>query len=170
MRKSKLLQCVTIISLLFSAGCIATGGVTTERVETYPDGIQEHPLAGFIGTSEPRFERVFNVSYSKAWDATLKVATDLAKRRESPGPFPEKEKGIILIGRITSASFIGASPGAWTDEIRIKLSETAENTTSAKVWRRIISVGGITGNQIETPSNGELEKWILTQIEDELKK
>lgn len=94
----------------------------------------------------------------------------MAKRRERPGPFPDQEKGVIEIGAITQNTFIGAPLGSWAEAIRIKLTETAENTVRVKVWRRIVGVGGVTGNPVETPSNGKLEKWILAQIEDELKK
>ena len=175
------------LSLLFSLaqGCATLGdlsgtGSSSERVEKFPEGEQVNTLIGgfFSGLKDVNVEtRVFDAPYDKVWSAAKLSADKLDKIGKRPLVLIDEKNGRLSNGVIAQNALIGLGGGAWADEFQIEVTSVSDNKTKVNVARKVVekefvTLGGarrgIEGNWKSQWSNGNIEKWILAQIEDQL--
>lgn len=180
---------VIMLSLIFvlAQGCATLGnlsgiGSSSERVEEFPEGKQVNTLIGgfFGGLKDVNVEtRVFDAPYDKVWSAAKLTADKLDKIGKRPLVLVDEKNGRISNGVITQNALIGLGGGAWTDQFQIEVTSVSDNKTKVDVARKVVEKQmvtlagarrGIEGQWKSQWSNGNIEKWILTQIEDQIKK
>jgi len=187
MIKSKIVMMI-MPSVVFALiqGCTTLGnlsgiGTSSSRVEQFPEGEQVNTLIGgfFGGLKDVNVEtRVFDARYNKVWSATKRTADKLDKIGKRPLVLVDEKNGRISNGVITETALIGLGGGAWADQFQIEVTSVSDNKTKVDVARKVVEKQmvtlagarrGIEGNWKSQWSNGNIEKWILTQIEDQLK-
>lgn len=144
-----------------------------ERVEKLPEGEQvRHSIGSFFGGIKDGNveEFTFDAPYEVVWPAVKRVAETFAKTGKRPVTAIEEENGRIQNGVITQNAFIGAGPGAWLDLFLSEATQVSTTKTKVSIMRKVVEKE-ITGDrEIKTQwSNGKLERYLLTQIEDEIK-
>jgi len=191
MWRSKVIMMITF-SLIFSLvqGCATLGdlsgiGTSSERVGQFPEGEQVNVLVGSMlsGLKDTNTEtRVFAASYGQVWQAAIAAAERLDKIGKRPLTLADEKNGRISNGVISESAAIGAGSGAWMDEFLIEVTSIPGDKTKVDVTRKVVAkeivafgtrpgTYGMSATQWKTRySNGNIEKWILTQIEDHLKK
>lgn len=165
--------------VLIASSC-ATGGEFT-RVETFPTGEQTNVLIGGLmsGLKDTNVvERVYQAPYEKVWTAVKRVAERFDKVGGRPLVAVDEKNGRIQNGRLTQDALIGLGGGAWADEFVMEATAVSPSQTRVAVARRVaekevatLAGGrrGIEGRWKSQWSNGRVENWLLTQVEDELK-
>ncbi len=181
---------VIALFLIFSLaqGCATLGdlsgiGASSARVEQFPEGKQVNTLIGsfFTGLKDVNVEtRVFDAPYDKVWSAAKLTAEKLDKMGKRPLVAVDEKNGRISNGAITESALIGLGSGAWADQFQIEVTSVSDNKTKVDVARKVVEnemvafgnrpgTYGTSVNKWKSQwSNGNIEKWILTQIEDQL--
>ncbi len=187
--KGGILQLHSIIVIVFALiqGCATLGNISgvetsSARVEQFPKGEQVNTLIGgfFSGLKDVNVEtRVFDTPYDKVWSAAKLTADKLDKIGKRPLVLIDEKNGRISNGVITQNALIGFGGGAWADQFQIEVTSISDNKIKVDVARKVVEKEfvtlagarrGIEGNWKSQWSNGNIEKWILTQIEDQIKK
>jgi len=185
--KRFLLVVLVLAGLPILSGCATLGnlsgiGASSERVEKFPEGEQVNILIGgfFSVLKDINVEtRVFDAPYDKVWPAAKLTAEKIDKVGKRPLVIVDEKNGRILNGVINQNVLIGLSGGAWVDQFQIEVTSVLGNKTKVNVARKVVEKQfvtlagarrGIEGNWKSQWSNGNIEKWILTQIEDQIKK
>jgi len=178
---------VLLLGLPILSGCATLGGlsetnISSERVEKFPEGEQVNILVGgfFSGLKDVNVEtRVFDAPYGKVWSVAKLTAEKLDKVGKRPLVLVDEKNGRISNGVITRNTLIGLGGGAWMDQFRIEVTSVSDNKTKVDVARKVVEKEvvtlaggrrGIEGRWKSQWSNGNIEKWVLTQIEDQIKK
>jgi len=171
--------------LILLGGCATLGdlsgiGSSSERVEQFPEGKQVNTLIGsfFTGLKDVNVEtRVFDAPYDKIWSAAKLTADKLDKIGKRPLVLVDEKNGRISNGIITQNALIGLGSDAWADQFQIEVTSVSDNKTKVDVARKVVAnemvafgnrpgTYGMSVNQWKSQwSNGNIEKWILTQIE-----
>lgn len=166
-------SCVVALGLL---GLKADAGESM-RVEEFPVGKQTDLwtsaiLSGFeLGNSA---EKVYAYPHDKVWVAVKTASERLAKVGKRDIVSVDEKTGRIQNGKISQDAALGMSTGAWLDEIFTEVVPVSQNETKVVVYRRVVQVilkrqrGGYERQWRTAQSNGQIENWVLTQIEDQL--
>ncbi len=178
---------VLLLGLPILSGCATLGNLSgtsapSERIEEFPKGEQVSILIGgfFSGLKDVNVEtRVFDAPYNKVWLAAKLTAEKLDKVGKRPVVLVDEKNGRISNGVISQNVLIGLGSGAWVDQFQIEITSVSDNKTKVNVARKVVEKEiatlagarrGIQGQWKSQWSNGNIEKWILTQIEDQIKK
>ena len=80
------------------------------------------------------------------------------------------ESGRIQNGGIDQNAMIGGGPGAWLDVFVTEATAISATQTKVTVTRKVVQ-RQFTGDKAwkTVSSNGKIERWLLTQVIDELK-
>jgi hypothetical protein len=143
----------------------------------YPDGKQTS-LAGTLGNiwTNPNGvnteKYIFHNSYQEVWTAAKRAAEEFSRIGKRPINV-EHNKGRISNSNIEDARDSRPSiiPVTWVDEIVTEVTQIDKNRTKVAVSRKVLEIQkDARGNMawISIASNGKIERWILTQIEDEI--
>ena len=142
-----------------------------KRIEEYPSGEQTKSLIGsfFSGTKDVNaVEHTFDAALYKVWPVLKSVANKFAKISGRLVVGIDEANNLIQNGNITQDSMIGSGSGAWMDQIQMKAIST-ENQTKVIVSRKVVQREFTGKREWKTQlSNGKIESYLLTQIEDEL--
>lgn len=162
-----------------SYGC-ASGGFA--RVEAFPDGEQTNILIGGLmsGIKDANVvERMYLAPYEKVWAAVKRVAEQFDKVGKRPLAAIDEKNGRIQNGRLTQDTLLGLGGGAWADEFVMEATAVSPDRTKVMVSRKVVekqfvtragAAKGVEGNWKSQWSNGQIENWLLTRIEDEISK
>jgi hypothetical protein len=154
--------------------------------------MQTKELASATSTKSHR-SRVsirYPASYETVWDATVRVVPKLEQLGELPVSKYDKTHGRIEVRETHTTPQDGPQSGVedlsfkgWKDDFVIEVRRVSETETKVTVLRTVLGIPGFRacrgGHQgcvrprrgyEPEESNGEIEYWVLTQIEDELKK
>lgn len=144
-----------------------------KRQEAFPEGRQVSSLIGsmFSGIKDVNVVRyTFDARYEATWNAALAVAQRFDKLGGRPLRFMDTRNGRIFCGVISLNDLVGLGRGAWADEFQIELTKVSGTSTNVVVGRKVVENAFTGEKQWKTAwSNGKIERWLLTQIEDELK-
>lgn len=168
----------------FSAGCVRSATKTDSgsekpqvqnRIEQLPTGNQTKFMkAFFVGSpQEPEaYERKFSVPFNKVFSVMKIVAKKFEKEGKRKVVSVDAESGKIQNGTITQDKMIGYQSGAMFDEITMEATSIDKVSTKVSVTRRVVVQIYESGNRYWAAeySNGNIESWILTKIEDGLLK
>ncbi|MDQ3648738.1 MAG: hypothetical protein M3458_00375 [Acidobacteriota bacterium] len=146
-----------------------------ERVITFPDGKQTS-YGGTVGAvwTNPNMikieQHLFAASYDKVWSAAKRATQEFAKMGRRPIVIDE-ERGRISNSNVGDALNKEATLIAttWVDELKTEVTKIDKDNTKVTVTRKVYDVR--TGNDGQKGgaavlSNGKIERWLLTQIED----
>lgn len=144
-----------------------------KRIEEYPSGEQTKSVIGsfFSGTVDVNtVEYVFDATLDKVWPAIKQVAKKFAKVSGRIVVGINESNYLIQNGKISQDSMIGSGSGAWRDEFQMQALSN-ENKTKVIVARKVVQKEFTGKREWKTQlSNGKIENYLLTQIEDELNK
>lgn len=143
----------------------------------YPDGKQTS-LAGTLGNiwTNPNGvnteKYTFSNSYQQVWNAAKRAAEEFSRIGKRPINI-EHDKGRISNSNIEDARNQRPSiiPVTWVDEIITEVTQIDKNRTKVSVSRKVLELQKDTRGNVgwtSIASNGKIERWILTQIEDEI--
>lgn len=170
-------------------GCTASHDV--HRVEQPPSGMQIKELASATATQShrSRVSTSYPASYDLVWDAALRVVPKLEKLGELPVSKYDKPHGRIEVRETHTTPQDGPQTSAedlsfkgWKDDFLIEVRRVSDAETKVTVHRTVLGIPGfracrghrgcIRPRRAYEPeeSNGEIEDWVLTQIQDELKR
>jgi len=146
-----------------------------KRVEEFPQGKQTELLASAIlsglGLSHS-VERVYPSPRERVWAAAKKAAEQLDKVGGRQVVSVDDKTGRIQNGKISQDESLGAGRGAWLDEVHTEITPVSEGETKVVVSRRVVQTtlkrrrGGYEREWRSAKSNGQVENWVLTRIED----
>jgi hypothetical protein len=147
---------------------IPPGNIDYQRVEKFPEGREVTTWGSFMGelAGDKLVSRIYNTSYKDIWKAALKVSTELETRGRTP-VFPLPDRGQISIGAIDQNRLIGRGGGAWMDTFAIQLVKLNDGQIRVTVLRKVLELPN-TRQWRRAISNGKIERWVLTRIEDEV--
>jgi hypothetical protein len=145
----------------------------------YPDGKQTSFGATlgnvWINPSGVKTEKyVFPNSYDEVWSAAKRAAEEFSRIGKRPINI-EHDKGRISNSNIEDARNRESAliQTTWVDEIVTEVTQIDENHTKVAVSRKVFEIQtDARKNKVwaNVASNGKVERWILTQIEDEINK
>jgi hypothetical protein len=159
------------------------------RVEQAPKGIQIDDLAS-ARSGTPHRSRISNrypAPYEQVWQAALAVVPKLEQLGELPVSKSDKATGRIEV-RETHRTDQGEPQRSaeelafrgWKDDFLIEIQALSADETQITVRRTVLGIPGFRacrghrgclhprrGYEPEE-SNGEIEEWFLTQVENEL--
>lgn len=153
------------------------------RQEKFPTGDQVNfwiggDLGGIKDTNTEEF--VFNAPYKRVWSACKVVADRFDKVGKRPVINVNEKTGRIQIGKIQEDEMIGVGTGAWLDEFMLEATEVPDSKTKVSITRKVVKLESFERKDYKRRvktyekkwrtqlSNGRIERWVLTQIEDEL--
>lgn len=143
-----------------------------KRVEKFPAGEQTRSIIGSFLSGLKDYNVVqyaFDAPYENAWPAVKRAARTFAKVGGRPVVAIDEDSGRVQNGRITQNAMFGMGPGAWIDEFIIEATKLGQKTKVA-VSRKVIQKEFTGDRPIKTQfSNSNIENYLLTQIEDEIK-
>jgi hypothetical protein len=145
-----------------------------KRITAFPEGEQLNALlSGLLSGYElaNAVETVCAAPEARVWEAVKKAAEQLQKVGGRAVIGRDEETKRIQNGKIREDAALGSGAGAWMDEIQMRVTPSAtEGTSKVVVTRRVVK--HIAGRRQRpwrsSRSNGEIENWVLTQIEDAL--
>lgn len=167
-KKHIMVSAVLLIILVSSASVFAQ---KNQRVEEFPKGEQVSVLIGdfLSGVKDVNVvTRVYDAPYNKVWLAAKLTAEKLDKIGKRSLVHVDEKNGRISNGVIDQNVLIGLGSGAWVDQFQIEVISVSDNKTKVDVTRKVVGKN-VLNNQWNTRySNGKIEKWILTQIGDQI--
>jgi hypothetical protein len=110
---------------------------------------------------------VFDAPYDKIWAAVHRVSEELT--RIGQYPLRDEKEGILTNSNFDSVlkSQLGVVRGAWISDLRTEALAVSKDKTKVKITRRVWEY--LNTQWIPSNSNGRVERWMLTRIEDELR-
>ena len=161
------------------------------RVEQAPAGMQINELGSATAT-QLRRSRVSNryaASYEAVWDAAGRVVPKLEQLGELPVTRYDKPQGRIEVRETHTMRQDGPESTVedlafrgWKDDFVIEIRRVSDTVTKVTVHRTVLGIPGFRACRAHRgcvrprrayepeESNGEIEEWFLTQVEEELKK
>ena len=167
-------------SMGFDPGSLNPWQSAPTRVDTFPKGEQTNILIGGLmsGFKDVNVvERVHSAPYAKVWAAVKQVAEHFDKVGGRPLVAIDEKNGRIQNGRISENGLIGLGSTAWTDEFLMEVTAVSPAQTRVAIARKVVEKEIVTraGNRkaIEGRwksqwSNGQIENWLHTQIEQNM--
>jgi len=148
-----------------------------ERVTAYPDGKQTSlggtiigPITTPNGVKTERY--LFAKSYDEVWDATKQATQEFSKIGKRPLKTDEEMRRIsnsnIEKARNEKDTLLQTS---WIDEVMTEVTYIDKTHTRVTVSRKVLEIKTDSNGKrywATVMSNGKIERWILTQIEDEI--
>jgi hypothetical protein len=168
---------------LWLAGCASD---QFERVQEMPEGIQIDAVAsGWTNRSyASQVSDRYGAPYATVWAATLRVAKRVKQMGVKPAMILDPVHGQIQIreSRMMSQDADYDPDGlrlrGWIDEFRFQVTVVSGDRTKVTVSRTVRGIPSFRicayvmaacgGGYEPEVSNGKVEDWILTQIEDDL--
>jgi hypothetical protein len=146
-----------------------------KRVEQYPRGDQiavmsSTFLAGAINMHTE--QNVYQAPYEKVWAAAQRAAQALSKAGGQSVVSTDEQSGKIQNGKINQDDLIGRGSFQWADEFITEVTRLTASMTQVTVSRKVVKkTTNLHGEYVwqTASSNGKIERWVLTQIEDEIK-
>jgi len=142
-----------------------------KRVEEFPQGEQTKSMIGsfFTGIKDVNAEsHNFNEPLEMIWPVIKRVANNFAKIGGRTVSGINEDLHLIQNGMISQNAMIGMGSGAWLDQIQMQASKEG-NQTKVEVSRKVVQKEFTQARAWKTQlSNGKIERYLLTQIEDEL--
>ena len=175
MSRRNLLLCTLIVCFGSVTGCLGAGHFT--RVDEFPEGVQkDYMTSAFLSSLElsNSVETAYDAPYEKVWAAAKRVAERLDKIGSRPIIGVDEKNGRIQNGNIGTASRLGVGTGAWRDQFLTEVTTISANQTKVTVQRKVVATilkrraSGSHREWRSQKSNGQIESWVLTQIENEL--
>lgn len=163
-----------LLFLLVLAFSISASGEDKhfKRIEKFPAGEQTRSIIGSFLSGLKDYNVVqytFDAPYETVWAAVKRAARSFAKVGGRPVVAIDEDSGRVQNGRINENAMLGMGPGAWLDEFIIEASKIGAKTKVA-VSRKVIQKEFTGERPIKTQfSNSNIENYLLTQIEDEIK-
>ena len=166
-------------------------GQEFHRVEQPPAGMQTKELASATSTQSHRSKVAtrYAASYDQVWDAAVRAVPKLEQLGELPLSKYDKAHGRIEVRETHTTPQEGPQTSAedlsfkgWKDDFVIEVRRVSDTETKVIVHRTVLGIPGfracrghrgrIRPRRAYEPevSNGEIEDWFLTQIQDELAK
>ena len=165
------------------------------RVETFPTGDEISAVGGTLLAGNT-IEKEFESNYEEVWNATYRAAMYLEQlsRKKIIGhevsyrsiEILDKKNGAIQVGKIIDPGDMGKLAGIgadndghmWDDLFMINVLEINKNLIKVSIERKVV-VGipkridqygtSFKDDLVVKPTTGNYERWILTQIDDDLK-
>jgi len=168
--------CARLLLLLFLLACPTSMTFAQEkrfkRVEKFPAGEQTNEWIGSFmsGVKDVNIEEyTFEFPYEKVWGAAVRASESFSKAGGRPVVAVDAAGGRIQNGKVSLDATLGMGATAWMDEFVIEVARLTQNLTKVAVTRKVVEKQ-ISGDRPWKTvwSNGKIERWILTQIEDEL--
>ncbi|HKZ77131.1 MAG TPA: hypothetical protein VJ124_02325 [Pyrinomonadaceae bacterium] len=164
-----------LLSALFLAGTVTSFSAQEKhfkRVEGFPPGEQTNDWIGSFmsGVKDANVEQyTFEAPYERVWGATLRATEVFGTTGGRPRVAVDASSGRIQNGRISQDATVGMGATAWMDEFVVEVVRLTQALTRVAVMRKVVEKQ-ISGDRPWKTvwSNGKIERWILTQIEDEL--
>jgi hypothetical protein len=164
---------VVIVTLLLSATALAQDK-GFKRVEQYPKGDQiavmsSTFLAGAINMHTE--QNVYQAPYDKVWAAAQRAAQALAKVGGQSVVATDEQSGRIQNGKISQDELVGRGSYQWADEFVTEVARLTNSMTRVAVSRKVVKkTPNLRGEYVwqTATSNGKIERWVLTLIEDEI--
>jgi hypothetical protein len=148
------------------------------RVEQLPEGAQANMVFGQFAAdvrNVTTVQWIYGVSFSIAWDACNAAAGRFDKTGKRPVVKVtriDENSGRIQNGQAGEDARDRPAADTWADEFIIEADSVSPERTRVIVSRRIVWYDGITGPgemSWQTHwSNGKIEWWLLTRIQDEI--
>ncbi|MBM3713761.1 MAG: hypothetical protein FJW56_10080 [Actinobacteria bacterium] len=164
------------------------------RVENFPKQIESTLIGTF---SDSQIEYTVEFPIQNVWKSALRTSKKIETLTQSkaaglslpslrPVVVVDEEKYIIQNGKVEDAGEIGrinyvgysSNKKGWADEIIIQLSANSNKETKILVRRNLFEGEPVVIDNygtsfkdklIKRTSNGNYERWVITQIEDDLK-
>jgi len=176
-------------SLGLLAAC--SGEQRFQRVEQFPRGPQINYAASSFLTQvhTTHVSDRYTAPYAGVWAAAKRVVERLEKAWAKPTASVDEDMGVIVLTtdhrEDEAKTMFNPDPlriKGWRDEIRIKVIELYEDRTKVVVSRTVLGAPydrRCPDRSLECAkpiiyepevSNGQIENWILTQIEDAIAK
>ncbi|MCG3134385.1 MAG: hypothetical protein HMLKMBBP_01691 [Planctomycetes bacterium] len=160
----------------------ACGSTSFSRVTEFPTGKQEDALIGglFAGIQDTATTSIdLPVPATTAWVAVRLVADDFAKIGGRTVTGIDENSMRIKNGNISQNAAIGGGVGSWMDQFTTEVTATSPSTSRVSVTRKLVRLtqptGVVGGHAVAgrkewqaVRSNGEIERWILTRVQDAL--
>ncbi len=170
----KLLKCFILAIAFFLCSLAAYGQKTDfKREEKMPAGKQTNLWASALGSGFKDVnvvEYTFEAPFEEVWPAVKRVASRFEKDGGRPIVGVNENASLIQNGKITQDQMQGARRGAWLDEFQMSAVKIDSANTKVIVSRKVIeSVPARRGAWTPLWSNGKIEKYLLTQVEYEIR-
>lgn len=145
-----------------------------ERVETFPTGEQASGMKALINPKAINTESVLvNKPYAAVWSAVKVVARTFDKVGKRSLVAIDEQSGRVQNGKISSDALIAGNTFDWKDEFVIEVTKVTAQSTNLSVSRRLVKKGTGWGdtntNWQSRNSNGLIERWLITQVIEQLK-
>ena len=181
---------ISLLLALMCVGLAAASGCASEefhRVETLPEGIQIDSMASGM-TNKSHTSHVsdrYAAPYADVWAATVRVANRVKQQGVKPVMLVDQARGEIKLREThvmtnTDQEF---DPDelrlrGWVDEFQFTVTAMDDGRSKVMVARTVrgipaflvcgFVIAACQGGLEPEVSNGHMEDWILTQIEDDL--
>lgn len=148
-------------------------GKRFKREENFPKGSQTNSLIGSFlsGLKDVNaITHTFDAPYQKVWAEVKQTAKKFDKEGGRRIVGIDEEAGRVQNGKIDLNNTIGMGALAWLDEFLIEATAVGDQT-KVSVTRKVVQndIKGNFSREWKTQySNGKIERWLLTQIEDSL--
>lgn len=174
MRTTTTTRATCLVWLLFTLyACSTTGHL--KPVTVFPHGKQMNAFASGLmsGYDLSHSEQyTYNAPYERVWQATKDATKALASTGKRPVVAIDEKKHAIQNGKIgtQAQARLGAGTGAWVDEFVTSITPISTTQTQVTVTRRLVGVVRAKGESqwISHKSNGKIERWVLTTINERL--
>jgi len=177
----RLAICLCLVGV---SGCVSE---QFERVEKLPEGMQVDALASGLSnrTHTSHISDRYAAPFAEVWESTLRVANRVKQQGVKPVLLADRAHGEIKLREthVVPSTDEGYNPDelrlrGWVDEFRFQVTALSDTRTKVMVARTVRGIpafrvcgfvqAACQGGLEPEVSNGHMEDWILTQIEDDL--
>lgn len=139
-----------------------------ERIETFPEGSNTSAVGSLISPAERHTAFEFDSPLSKVWRAAKQASTDPALVEFRPILYVDEELHTIQNGSLSRKALDPKVRGGdLVDEFHTQVIGVSESRTRVVITRKVERQ--IRGRWGYEKSNGKIERWMLSRIEDSLK-
>lgn len=160
---------IAVVVFCGTALHVAVAQKAFERVDKFPDGEQGSALGSLVGIKDTNTVTVtLGVPADIAWPAVKAVAQKFDKIGHRPIVAINESSTRIQNGQINLES-MATSGGlfAFRDEFVTEVTAVDSSTSTLSVTRKLVKKN--LGEWTAHSSNGKVERWIITQVLDEIK-
>lgn len=150
------------------------------RVTDFPAGRQENALVGtFMAGIEDATTTTHEIAApaDQVWTAAQAVTREFAKVGGRAISGIDHQSMRVKNGAITTGAAVGGSVGSWLDEFVTEVTTVSESRSRISITRKLVTMtqprGRVVGVAVAgdktwktARSNGDIERWIITRIED----
>lgn len=163
---------VSTVFLIIFISSVSVFAQKKQRVEEFPKGEQVSILIGgwLSGIKDVNvITRVYDAPYNKVWLAAKLTAEKLDKIGKRLLVLVDEKNGRTTNGVIDQNVLIGLGSGAWVDQFQIEVTSVSDNKTKVDITRKVVEKDILGGEHWKSQySNSNIEKWVLTQIDDQI--